>query len=213
MSSSNCCFLACVQISQEASKVVWYSHLFKNFPQFVVIHTAKGFGVVNKAEIDVFMVFFCFFSYDSRILAIWSLISLPFLNPTWTFRSSQFMYCWSLSCRILSITLLACEMSAFVWYFEHSLALPFFGIEMKTEIFQPCGHCCVFQIFWHIECSTFTASSFRIWYSSTGIPSLPLALFIVVLSKAHLTLRPTCLVQAKHLRFLTEWHVVFCLIR
>ena len=47
-----------------------YSHLFKNFPQFVVIHTAKGFGVVNKAEIDVFMVFFCFFSYDSRILAI-----------------------------------------------------------------------------------------------------------------------------------------------
>ena len=54
-------------------------------------------------------------------------------------------------------------------------------------LFQSCGHCCVFQIRWHIECSTFPASSFRIWNSSTGIPSLPLALFVVMLSKAHLT--------------------------
>ena len=53
--------------------------------------------------------------------------------------------------------------------------------------FQSCGHCWVFQICWHMQCSTFTASSFRIWNSSTGIPSLPLALFIVMLSKAHLT--------------------------
>ena len=59
---------------------------------------------------------------------------------------------------------------------------------MKTDLFQSCGHCWVFQICWHIECSTFTASSFRIWISSTGIPSLPLALFIVMLPKAHLTL-------------------------
>ena len=58
---------------------------------------------------------------------------------------------------------------------------------MKTDLFQSCGHCSVFQICWHIECSTFTASSFRIWNSSTGIPSPPLALFIVMLSKAHLT--------------------------
>ena len=54
MSGSSCCFLTCIQISQEAGKVVWYSHLFKNFPQFVVIHTVKGFGVVNKAKGDVF---------------------------------------------------------------------------------------------------------------------------------------------------------------
>ena len=59
---------------------------------------------------------------------------------------------------------------------------------MKTDIFQSCGHCWVFQICWHIECSTFTASSFRIWNSSTGILSPPLALFIVLLPKAHLTL-------------------------
>ena len=58
---------------------------------------------------------------------------------------------------------------------------------MKTDLFQSCVHCWVFQICWHIECSTFTASSFSIWNSSTGIPSPPLALFVVMLSKAHLT--------------------------
>ena len=61
MSSSNCCFLTCIQIYQEAGQVVWYSHLFQNFPQFIVIHTAKVFGIVNKAEIDVFLEFSCFF--------------------------------------------------------------------------------------------------------------------------------------------------------
>ena len=55
MSSSNRCFLTCIQISQEAGKVVWYSHLLKNVPQFVVIHTVKGFGLVSKAEVDVFL--------------------------------------------------------------------------------------------------------------------------------------------------------------
>ena len=61
MSSSNRCFLTCIQISQEAGKVVWYSHLFQNFPQFIVIHTVEGFGIVNKAEIDVFLELSCFF--------------------------------------------------------------------------------------------------------------------------------------------------------
>src|SRR5574337_400744 len=61
MSSSNCCFLTCIQISQEAGQVVWYSHLFQNFPQFIVIHTVKGFGIVNKAEIDVFLELSFFF--------------------------------------------------------------------------------------------------------------------------------------------------------
>jgi len=61
MSNSNCCFLTCKQISQEASQVVWYSHHFKNFPQFVVIHTVKGFGIVNKAEVVVFLELSCFF--------------------------------------------------------------------------------------------------------------------------------------------------------
>ena len=55
MSGSNCCLLTCIQISQEAGKVVWYSHLFKNFLQLVVIHTVKGFSIVNKAEVCVFL--------------------------------------------------------------------------------------------------------------------------------------------------------------
>ena len=58
---------------------------------------------------------------------------------------------------------------------------------MKSDLFQSCGHCWVFQICWHIECSTFAASSFRFWNSSAGIPSLPLAFFIMMLPKAHLT--------------------------
>ena len=60
MSSSTCCFLTCKQISQEAGPVVWYSHLFQNFPQFIVSHRVKGFGIVNKAEIDVFLKLSCF---------------------------------------------------------------------------------------------------------------------------------------------------------
>ena len=186
MSSSNSCFLTCIQISQVAGQVVWYSHLLKNFPQFVVIHTVKDFDIVNKAEIDVFLELSCFFN-DPMDVGNWYLVHLPFLNPTWTSGSSQFMYCWSLAWRIVSITLLACEMRAIVQWFEHSLSLPFFGIGMKTDLFQSCGHCWVFQICWHIECSTFTASSFRIWNSSAGIPSPPLALFIEMLPKAHLT--------------------------
>ena len=117
------------------------------------------------------------FSVIQEILAIWSPVPLPFLNPL------EHGLAW----RSLSITLLVCETSAIVRSFEHSLALPFFGIGMKTDLFQSCGHCCIFHMCWHIECSTFTASSFRIWNSSTVIPSPPLALFVVMLPKAHLS--------------------------
>ena len=61
MSSSNCCFPTCIQVSQEAGQVVWYSHLLKNCPQFIVIHIVKGFGIVNKAEKDVSLQLSCFF--------------------------------------------------------------------------------------------------------------------------------------------------------
>ena len=63
ISSFNCCFLTCIQSSQEAGQVIWYSHLCKTFPQFIVVHMIKGFGVVNKAEIHVFLEFSCF-SFD-----------------------------------------------------------------------------------------------------------------------------------------------------
>ena len=127
------------------------------------------------------------FSMTQQMLAISALVPLPFLNPACTSGSSRFTYCWSLAWRILSITLLAHETSAIVQQFEHSLALPFFGIGVKTDLFQSCGHCWVFQICWNTECSTLTVSYFRIWNSSAGIPSPPLPLFVVLLPEAHLT--------------------------
>ena len=91
MSSSNCCFLTCIQISQEAGQVVWYSHLLKNFPQFIVIHTVKGFGIVNKAEIDVLLELSCFIhdpvdignliSGSSVSLNIWKFMVHILLKP------------------------------------------------------------------------------------------------------------------------------------
>ena len=125
------------------------------------------------------------FSMIQRVLAIWSLASLPFLNAACTSGSYWFTYCWSLAWRILSITLLAHEKECncvAVW--------TFFGIALlwnwnKNWLFQVFLWLLLnFSNFLHIECSTLTASSFRIWNSSAGIPSPPLALFIVM---AHLT--------------------------
>ena len=95
MSSSNCCFLTCVQISQEVGKVVWYSHLLKNFPQFVVIHTIKCFSIVNKAEVDVFLELSCFLddpmdignlisgacAFSKSSLNIWQFLVYVLLKP------------------------------------------------------------------------------------------------------------------------------------
>ena len=87
MSSSNCCFLTCIQISQEADQVVWYSHLLKNFPQFIVIHTVKGFGIVSKAEVDVFLKLSCLFDdpiYVGNLISGSSAFSKSSLN-IWNF--------------------------------------------------------------------------------------------------------------------------------
>ena len=95
MSSSKCCFLTCIQISQEAGQVVWYSHLVKNFPQFIVIHTVIGFGIVSKAEIDIFLELSCFFhdpvvvgnlisgssAFSKTSLNIWKLMVHVLLKP------------------------------------------------------------------------------------------------------------------------------------
>ena len=96
MSGPNCCFLTCLQVSQEAGKLVWYSHLFKNFPQFVVIHTVKGFSVVNEAEVYVLLEFSCFFyvpmdvdnlisgssAFSKSSLNIWKFSVHILLNPS-----------------------------------------------------------------------------------------------------------------------------------
>ena len=78
MSSSNCCFLTCIQVSQEAGQVVCYAHLLQNFPQFIVIHTVKGFGMVNKAEMDVFLELSCFINDPVDVGNLIS-VPLPFL--------------------------------------------------------------------------------------------------------------------------------------
>ena len=110
--------------------MVWYFHLLKNFPQFVVIHTVKGFGLVNNAKGDVFLELSYFFNDPMDVGNLISgsfAISKPSLN-IWKFMLHQLLKPGWI---ILSITLLACEMSAIVWYFEHSLALRFLGIGMK----------------------------------------------------------------------------------
>ena len=135
MSSSNCCFLTCIQISQEASQVVWYSHLFQDFPQFIVIHTVKGFGIVNKAETDVFLELSCFFhhladvgtlisgssAFSQTSLNIWKFTVHILLKPGLENFEHYLTSMWD-ECNCVV-----------VWAF---LALPFFGIGMKTDLFQ-----------------------------------------------------------------------------
>ena len=131
------------------------------------------------------------FSMIQWMLANWSLVPLPFLKPAWISGSSQFTYCWRLAWKILSITSLWNECNcAVVWVFFGIAFLRDWNENWPFPVLWPLLS---FQICWHIECSTFTASSFRIWNSSTGIPSPPLALFIGMLSKAHLTHIPGCL--------------------
>ena len=128
MSSSNCCFLTHIRVSQEEGKVVSYSHLFKKFSTVCCDpHSQRLYhSQLNRSR--------CFFwnsfpfSIIQRMLTIWSLVPLPFLNISYTFGSSRFTYCWSLVWRILSITLLAGENTSIllwgipnsqhnVWYF------------------------------------------------------------------------------------------------
>ena len=130
MSSSNRCFLTCIQISQEAGKVVWYSHLFKNFPQFFVIHTVKVFGIVNKAEIDVFLELSHFFSNPPGVGNL--------ISGSSAFSKFSLNNCKLMVHILLKPSLENCEMSTVVQYFEHSLALPFFGFGMKTDLFHSC---------------------------------------------------------------------------
>ena len=146
MFGSNCCFLTCIQISQKAGKVVWYSPLCKNFPQFIVIHTVKGFGIINKAEVDVFLLFSCFFDDP---MDVGNLISGSSAFP----KSS--LNTWNFTFHVL----LKPGLENFGHYFtsvcdegNYVVVWTFFGIAflwigMKTDLFQSCAHCCIFQIF------------------------------------------------------------------
>ena len=129
MSSSNCCFLTCIQVSQEAGQVVWYSHLFQNFPQFIVIHTVTGFGIVNKAEIDIFLEHSCSF-YDP--VDVGNLIS----------DSSAFSKVSLIIWKFMVHVLLKPGLENFEHYFTSMwdecycvVVWAFFGIGMKTDLF------------------------------------------------------------------------------
>ena len=102
MSSKNCCFLTCIHISQEAGHVVWYFQLLKNFPQSVVIHMGKGFDIVNKVEMDVFLELSCFFDDPTNVGNFIS-GSSAFPKTNWTAGSSWFTYCGTLAWRILNM--------------------------------------------------------------------------------------------------------------
>ena len=139
MSNSNCYFLTCILGSQEAGQVVWYSHLFQNFPLFIVISLlwyAKGFGIISKTEIDVFLEVSCFFHDPADVGNLIS-GSSAFCNTSLNIWKFMVHVCWSLAWRILSITLLACEISAIVRQFEilwHCLPL---GLEWKLTFSSP----------------------------------------------------------------------------
>ena len=146
MSSSNCCSVTCIQVSQETHKLVWYSHPFKSFYS-LLYSISQRFCIVNETEVDVSLGFPCSF-YDPTDVGNLVSGSSVFSKPPCASGRSWFTHCWSLAWRILSITLLACEMKRILQYFEHSLALILFGTGMKTDLFQSCGHCWIFQIFW-----------------------------------------------------------------
>ena len=136
MSGSNCCFLTCVQVSQETGQVVWHSHLFKKFPQFVVIHTVKGYSIVNEAEVDVLLEFSCFLY---KPMNVGNLISgsSAFLNSVWTSGSSgsctieawleEF---WALLCQLVSWVQL-CDSLDILWHCH------FGGLEWKLIFSSP----------------------------------------------------------------------------
>ena len=126
-------------------KIAWYSHLFKRFPQFVMIHTVKGFSVVNETKVYVFLELPGFL-YDPANVGNLSSGSSAFPKPNldiWKFLVHIML---KLSMQYLSMTLLALEMSAIVQWLAHSLVLPFLGTGMRIDLFQSCGQCWVFQI-------------------------------------------------------------------
>ena len=135
MSSFNCCFLSCIQVSQEAGPEVWYSHLFQDFPQFVVIHTVKGFGIVNKAEIDVFLELSCFFdgpvdvgnlisgssAFSKISLGIWKFTVQVLLKPGLDIFEHYFISLWN-ECN--SAIVWAFLSIAFLWDWNENWPFP-----------------------------------------------------------------------------------------
>ena len=184
MSSSNYCYLTCMQISQDTDNLDWYSHPLKNFPQFVVIHTAKGFSIVNEAEVDVFLELSCF-HYDR--VNVGDLISgfSASLKPSF--------YIWKFWVHIL--------LKPSLKDLEYNLASMWNEPNCNLKILLYCHslrlNCCwPFEVLCPLLCfpnlviywvQHFNNTIFRIWNNLARIPSPPLASFLVMLPKTHLT--------------------------
>ena len=179
MSGSNCCFLTCIQISQEAVQVVWYSHLLKNW-KFVVVYTVNGFYIVNKAEVAVFLEVSCvsydpmdvgnlisvFSAFSKSSLNIWKFTVHVLLKPGLEYIENYFASMWNeCDCAVLwrffGIT--------FLWGWNENWLFPVLLPQLRFPNLLA---------YW---VQHFQASSFRIWNSSTGMPSPPLALLVVIL--------------------------------
>ena len=166
--------------------MVWYSHLFKNFPRFVVIHTVKGFSIVIEAEVDILLEFSCFFydptdvgnlisdssAFSKSSLNIWKFSVHVLLKPVLENFEHYFTSMWD-ECNCVVVW--AFFGIAFLWDWNENWPFPV----LWTLLSFP-----NLLAYW---VHSFTTSSFRIWSSSTGIPSPPLALFVVMLPKAYLT--------------------------
>ena len=186
MLTSNWCFLTCIQISQEAGKVVWNSHLLENFPQFVVIYIVKGFGVINEAEVDVFLEFSCFF-YDPTDVG-------NFISDFSDFSKSS-LNIWKFSIQVLFKT----DLENFEHYFTSVwdgcncvVVWAFFGIVFLWDWNENGPLPVLWSLLSFPNLLTYWVQHFhniifRIWNSSTRIPTTPLTLFVVMLPKAHLT--------------------------
>ena len=173
----------------KAGQVVWYSYLFHNFPQIIVIQRIKGFGIVSKAEIYVFLELSCFFNGPANVgslisgssafsktsLNIWKFMVHVLVKPGLENFEHYFTSVWG-ECNYAVVC--AFFGTAFLWEWNENCPVASFPVLWPLLSFPNFLAFCV---------GTFTASSFRIWNSSTGIPSPPLALFVVMLSKAHLT--------------------------
>ena len=173
MSSSNCCFLTCIQISQEEGQVVWYSHLFQNVPQFVVIHTVNGFGIINKAEIDVVLELSCFFNdpedvgnlisgssaFSKTSLNIWKFMVHVLRKPGLEDFEHYFAGVWD-KCNC-----------AVVWAFFGIAFLLDWNENWPFPVLWPLLNFPSFLAYWVQH--QYAASSLRIWNSSTGILSPP----------------------------------------
>ena len=169
MTGPNCCFLSCIQISQEAGKVVWYSHVLKNSPQFVVIHTVKNFNVVNEAGVDVFLELPCFFydpmdaanlnsgssAFSKSTLNIWKFSADTLLKPSLENFEHFFASMWD-ECNYTAVWTFF--IIVFLWDWNENWPFP---VQWPLLCFPD------LLAYW---VQHFHSIVFRIWNSSTGIP-------------------------------------------